>query len=188
MRKLAENRLFTCALGALLVGLTSPLWAQVEFKARLMTGGGPNVQSAINLRIRIESFTTTDEVRDLVKAYNSGGEDGFFAAFNKLKKGALRFLGGPGLNIAFHAAYEKPTDKGFKIFLYSKSRSVEPGASKLVYGGFLFLVVELDLDKNYEGEGRIYEDARIRFTEQGTIEMESYTRAPKDVVGVSQVK
>jgi len=188
MRKRFNKRPIIYALGALLLSSASSLWAQVEFKARLMTGGGPNVQSAINLRIRIESFTTTDEVRNLVEAYNSGGEDGFFAVFNKIDKGSLRFLGGPGLNIGFHAAYEKPTDKGYKIMLYSKSRSVEPGSSKLVYGGFLFLVVELDLDKNFQGEGRVYEDARIRFTAQGTIEMESYTRAPKDLVGISQVK
>jgi hypothetical protein len=48
--------------------------------------------------------------------------------------------------------------------------------------------VILDLDKNYKGEGRIYEDAKIQFTQQATIEMESYTRAPKVLVGVSIVK
>jgi len=188
MGKSVVKKYFVGILCMVLLGWTSSLWAQVDFKARLFTGGGPNVESSINVRIHIESFTTVDEVLALNKAFSEGGEDGFFAVFNKINKASLRFLGARGLNIGLHAAYEKPTDNGFKIFLYGKSQSVEPGSSRLVYGGFLFLVVALDLDKNYKGEGRVYEDARIQFTQQGTIEMGSYTRAPKVLVGVSVVK
>ena len=185
MRKRIDKKYFVCALCILLLGWTSSLWAQVEFKARLMTGGGPNVQSAINVRIRIEGYTNADEVRQLLEVYNSGGEDAFWKAFNNINKGSVIFLGGLGLNIGLHAAYDTLTDKGFKITLFSKNRSIEPGSSRLVYGGFLFLVIQLDLDKNYRGDGTVYEDARIRFTPQGAIEMESYTRAPKTLVGVS---
>ncbi len=188
MDKSFHKKIFKCGLCLLLLGWASALWAQVQFKARLMTGGGPNIPASINVRINIKSYSEADEVRQLLQVYNSGGEDAFWPAFYKLDKGAVTFLGGLGLNIAIHAAYEKPTDKGFKIFLFSKSQSIEPGSRRLIYGGFLFLVVELDLDKNYRGDGRVYEDARIRFTEQSTIEMESYTRAPKILVGVSLVK
>jgi hypothetical protein len=188
MSKKIDKKIFRFALCLLLLGWTSSLWAQVQFKARLMTSGGPNVQAAINVRINIKSYTDADEVRQLLQIFNSGGEDAFWPAFYKLDKGSVTFLGGLGTNIAFHAAYEKSTDKGFKIILFSKSQSIEPGSKRLIYGGFLFMVVELDLDKNYRGDGRVYEDARIRFTEQGTIEMESYTRAPKSLVGVSLVK
>jgi hypothetical protein len=188
MNKSIHKKIFIYALCLLLLGWTASLWAQVQFKARLMTGGGPNIQASINVRINIKSYTDADEVRQLLQVFNSGGEDAFWPAFYKIDKGSLTFLGGLGLNIALHAAYEKPTDKGFKIILFSKSQSIEPGSKRLIYGGFLFLVVELDLDKNYRGDGKVYEDARIRFSEQGTIEMESYTRAPKILVGVSLVK
>jgi hypothetical protein len=182
------KKVFIIGLCLLLLGWTSSLWAQVQFKARLLTGGGPNVQASINVRINIKNYTDADEVRQLLQVFNSGGEDAFWPAFYKIDKGSVTFLGGLGMNIKFHAAYEKATDKGFKIFLFSKSQSIEPGSRRLIYGGFLFLVVELDLDKNYRGEGKVFEDARIRFTEQSTIEMESYTRAPKFLVGVSLVK
>jgi hypothetical protein len=183
-----HKKIFIYGLCLLLLGWTSSLWAQAEFKARLLTGGGPNVQASINVRIKIQSYSDADEVRQLLQVYNSGGEDAFWPAFYKINKGAVTFFGGLGMNIALHAAYEKPTDKGFKIILFSKSHNIEPGSKRLIYGGFLFLVVELDLDKNYRGEGKVFEDARIRFTEQSTIEMESYTRAPKFLVGVSLVK
>jgi len=188
MHKSIHKKIFIHALCLLLLGWTSSLWAQVQFKARLMTGGGPNVQASINVRINIKSYSDADEVRQLLQIFNSGGEDAFWPAFYKLDKGFVTFLGGLGMNIAFHAAYEKATDKGVKITLFSKSRSIEPGSRRLIYGGFLFLVVELDLDKNYRGDGKVFEDAKIRFTEQSTIEMESYTRAPKTLVGVSLVK
>ncbi|MCX6576541.1 MAG: hypothetical protein NTV82_09145 [Candidatus Aminicenantes bacterium] len=188
MAKSIHKSILIFGLCLLLLGWTSSLWAQVQFKARLLTGGGPNVEAAINVRINIKSYTDADEVRQLLQVYNSGGEDAFWPAFYKIDKGSVIFFGGLGMNISFHAAYEKSTDKGFKIILFSKSHNIDPGSKRLIYGGFLFLVVELDLDKNYRGEGKVFEDARIRFTEQSTIEMESYTRAPKTLVGVSLVK
>jgi hypothetical protein len=188
MNKKIYKKIIIYGLCLLPLGWTSSLWAQVQFKARLLTGGGPNVQASINVRINIKSYTDADEVRQLLQIFNSGGEDAFWPAFYKIDKGTVTFLGGLGMNIAFHAAYEKATDKGFRIILFSKSQGIEPGSRRLIYGGFLFLVVELDLDKNYRGDGKVFEDARIQFTEQGTIEMESYTRAPKTLVGVSLVK
>jgi len=188
MNKKMCKKIFIYGLCLLLLGWTSSLWAQVQFKARLLTGGGPNVQASINLRINIKSYSDADEVRQLLQVYNSGGEDAFWPAFYKLDKGAVTFLGGLGTKISIHAAYEMPTDKGVKIVLFSRSQSIEPGSKRLIYGGFLFMVVELNLDKNYKGEGKVYEDARIRFTEQTTLEMESYTRAPKALVGVGLVK
>jgi len=188
MGKSIDKKIFALALCVLFLSVTSSLWAQVQFKARLLTGGGPNIQASINLRLNIKSYSDADEVRQLLQIYNSGGEDAFWPAFYKLEKGSVTFLGGLGTKITIHAAYEMATDKGFKIVLFSRSQSIEPGSKRLIYGGFLFLVVALDLDKNYRGEGKVYEDARIRFTEQSTIEMESYTRAPKTLVGVSLVK
>ena len=184
MNKKIHKKIFIYGLCLLLLGWTSSLWAQVQFKARLMTGVGP----VSNVRIKIESFSTPDEIRGLQHALAGSGEDGFFAAFRQLNKASLRFFGGPGLNIGLHAAYEIPTDNGYKIFLYGKSQSVEPGSSRRGLGGFLFLVVVLDLDKNYKGEGKIYETARIRFTDLGTMEMESSITAPKMLVSISPVK
>jgi hypothetical protein len=184
MKKYNCHKIFVCVLLILFIGCAVSLRAQTEFKGRLLTGIGP----ASNVRIKIESFSTPDEIRQLRQALASGGEDGFFVAFRQLNKASLRFFGGPGLNIGLHAAYEIPTDNGYKIFLYGKSQAVEPGSSLRGGQGFFFLVVVLDLDKNYKGEGRIYETARIRFTDQGVMEMESSVTVPKMLVSISPVK
>jgi hypothetical protein len=184
MKKYNYHKNFVRVLLILFIGCAVSLWAQAEFKGRLITGVGP----ASNVRIKIESFSTPDEIRQLRQAFAVGAEEGFFAAFRQLNKASLRFFGGRGLNISLHAAYEIPTDNGYKIFLYGKSQRVEPGSSQMDRQGFFFLVVVLDLDKNYEGEGKIYETARIRFTDQGVMEMESSITAPKTLVSISLVK
>ena len=184
MKKYNRHKNFVCVLLILFIGCAVSLRAQTEFKGRLITGIGP----PSNVRIKIESFSTPDEIRQLRQAFAVGADDGFFAAFRQLNKASLRFFGGPGLNIGLHAAYEIPTDNGYKIFLYGKSQRVEPGSSQMGGQGFFFLVVVLELDKNYKGEGKIYETARIRFTDFGTIEMESSVTAPKMLVSISPVK
>jgi len=187
-KKSFRRHFFGCILLAIFLAWTSSLWAQVELRGRLMLGSGGSMASPANIRVKIDSYTTVDEVRQLAQAFNSGGDSGLYTAFRKLKKGTMRFVGGAGLNIGLNAAYEKPTDNGFKYVFFSKSQSVEPGSTLQGYSENLFLVIEMNVDKNYKGEGKIYEAAKIRFTEQGTIEMESSTTAAKDIVDVKPVK
>jgi hypothetical protein len=188
MIKSIRHRFLGCILLAIFLASTSSLWAQVELRGRLMLGSGGSMASPVNIRIKVDSYTTVDEVRQLAQALNSGGDSGLFTAFRKMKKGSMRFVGGAGLNIGLNAAYEKPTDNGFKYVFFSKSQSVEPGSNLQAYSENLFLVIELNVDKNYKGEGKIYEAASIRFTEQGTIEMQSSTTPTKDIVDVKPVK
>jgi hypothetical protein len=188
MIKSIRHLFFGCIILAILLIGTSSLWAQVELRGRLMLGSGGSMASPVNIRVKIDSYTTVDEVLQLAQALKSGGDNGLFTAFRKMKKGSLRFIGGAGLNIGLNAAYEKPTDNGFKYVLFGKSQSVEPGSTLQVYSENLFLVIELEVDKNYKGEGKVYEAASIRFTEQGTIEMQASTTPSKDIVDVKPVK
>ena len=51
-----------------------------------------------------------------------------------------------------------------------------------------FLVAVLELDKDFNGEGLIYEDAIVDFLPQGLIEMKSSFSTPKSLVNVKLVK
>jgi len=159
-----------------------------EFRGRIFMGGGPNRPGALTTRIIITGYTNMDEVRKFQERLNAGDVDGFYNEFRAVKKGEMRFVGGAGLQINFNAAQEQQTEKGVKIFLMSESRSIETGTSKRVGGSALFFVVELDLDKKFEGEGKVYEDARISFTPEGGIKMDSYLTTPKMIVNVRKSK
>lgn len=167
-----------------LLGLS--LWAKVSFRARMYSSiaGAPPV----NIKIDIEEYSPSDEVQKLSDALNKGDESGFYRILRGLNKGSIQFIGGLGMNIKLNVVQEQSTDKGIKIMLLTESRSVEPGSTRMKNIPWRFLVVILDLDKNFNGEGLIYEDAAVDFLQQGIINLESSFSAPKSLVNVRLVK
>lgn len=150
--------------------------AQISFRGRLLG-------SAANLRIEIARYTSGEELRTLSEHLSLNDVDGFFRAFRSAKVASIRYTGGEGLNIVFHAAWEKPTEKGVRIILLTDSRSIVPGSTKRPIRGLAFLAVVLDLDENLNGEGVAYEDADVRFSSQD-IEVVSSISVPKKIVPV----
>ena len=188
-----------------LIAVVNPAFSNIlmvpsEFRGRMLTGVGTGLPAVMNARIVVNSYTTLDEVALLQDFVNKNDSKGFFSAFNQIKKGFLQFPGEMGLNISFHAAFETPTDKGMKIILVGESQALPVGFSpsadawkvlapgKNRSGLFLFLVAELDLDKNFKGEGKVYEEARITFTPEGGIKLDSYVKTPKMIVNIEKTK
>jgi len=175
----------------ILAGLS--LWAKVSFRARLyssLAGEAP-----FNVKIDIEEYSPSDEVQKLADTLNKGDESGFYRALRGMNKGSIQFIGGSsknigglGMNIKLNVAQEQSTDKGIKIILLTESRSVEPGSTRMKNLPSRFLVAILDLDKNFNGEGLIYEDAAVDFLQQGIINLKSSFSAPKSLVNVRLVK
>jgi hypothetical protein len=162
------------------------LWSKVSFRARLYstTAGAP----PINVKIDIEEYSPAEDIQKLSDTSNKGDEDGFYRALRAMSKGSLQFIGGLGLNIKLNVIQEQSTEKGLKIFLLTESRSVEPGAMRMKNLPWRFLVAVLELDKDFNGEGLIYEDAVVNFLPQGIIEMKSSYSAPKSLVNIKLVK
>jgi len=162
------------------------LWGKVSFRARMYstTAGAP----PINIKIDIEEYSPSDEVQKLSDAINKGDETGFYRILRGLNKGSIQFIGGLGMNIKLNIVQEQSTDKGIKIVLLTESRSVEPGSTRMKNLPWRFLGVVLELDKNFNGEGLIYEDAMVDFLQQGIINIASSFSAPKSLVNVRLVK
>lgn len=181
-------------------GFSTLLTVPSEFRGRMLTGVGTGLPSVMNVKILLDSYTTQNEAAQFQDFLDKNDSKGFFNAFGLVKKGSLQFLGETGLNIGFHAAFETPTDKGMKIILVGESRSLPAGFSpsadawkatvpgKVRSGLFLFLVAELDLDKNFKGEGKVYEEAKITFTPGGGIKLDSYVKTPKTIVNIEKTK
>jgi len=189
--RIKKRTLKACLIGffaAAYVVLSPGLWAKTEFKGRLFMGGGPNRANVVSVRILLNEYTSEDEVRRLSQFLNAGDIEGFYGAFREMKKGELRFIGGLGLKVVFNAATEQKTENGYKILFATEGRSLEMGTSKRISGGYLFLVVELNLNNKYEGEGKVYENAKIQFTPAGSFVIESYVTPPKMLVAVQPVK
>ena len=173
-------------LAAILMSALPAFGAVVSFRARLYSSiaGAPTY----NVKIDLLEFSSAEESLKLVGFMAAGDQPGFYAMLRGLNKGSLQFIGGLGLNIKFNVAQEYETEKGLRIVLVTEGRSVEPGTSKMLNIPWRFLLVILDLDKNYSGTGRIYEDAAIGATAAGSITLASSYSISKELVAVRLVK
>jgi hypothetical protein len=185
----SSRRIAVAVCGLLAIAaLGGSLLAQSEYRGRMFVVGGPNKPSAVNVKVVLDATTTLEEVTRYQTLLGTGDIEGFYAAFRERKKGSLQFTGGLGLRVDFYAASKTETETGTKVVLAGESRNLDSGVGKRMHGTYLFLVVELNLDKKGEGEGRLYEDGRISFTSTAALVLESYITTPKEIVSLRTVK
>jgi hypothetical protein len=185
MKKISAKRYSVWIVFAVCMSLSISLWAQEEFRARLLPGQGPSSQQAEKLRILVDSYTSDEEVSHLIEVFSKRGYEQFRSTLHGMIKGELHPIGGRGSKLILHAAQNIQTDKGRQIILVAESYSWDIGTSFSFDQRFPFMVILLDLNNKGKGKGKIYLSARIKLTDKGTIEMESYSSPPKQLWGVS---
>lgn len=185
----SRRRIIVVLCGPLAVAaLSGSLLAQAEYRGRMFAGGGPNRPAVVNVKIVVDALTTAEEVGRYQQLLAGGDIEGFYETFHTLKKGSLQFTGGLGLKIDFYAASEVQTEKGARLIMAADSRNIETGVSKRTHGSYLFLVIALDIDAKGNGDGQLYEDAKIAFSPNGELILQSYVTTPKEIVNVKKTK
>ena len=155
-----------------------------QFKARVLKTGFAN---NVTVKIEVSAFSSPEEIAALNAALKEGGERAFRKAFVKTVKGRLMFYGIEQPSIKFHAAFETATEKGRTLTFFAENRAVLSGPGETVLG-LLFLVVALDIDAAGNGEGRLTENAYIKFTPDGRLELDSYRTSPAQLIQVRAAK
>ena len=176
-----------CGLLAV-AAFAGPLTAQTEYRGRMFVGGGPNRPAVVNVKIVLDGLTTAEEVGRYQQLLGAGDIEGFYETFRVARKGSLQFTGGLGLKIDFFAASEVQTEKGARLIMATDSRNIETGLSKRTHGGYLFLVIVLDIGPKGTGDGQLYEDGKIAFSPDGELILQSYVTTPKEIVSVKKTK
>ncbi|MGB7297037.1 MAG: hypothetical protein WBC70_15740 [Candidatus Aminicenantales bacterium] len=177
-----------------LIGLAALLSAQAaapekeEYQARLLTGGMQYTESVKKIKISIDSYSTTEEVFNLIKIQTEQGYEPFMSAFRALNKGIFFPLGGRGTQIIIHGAHSIPTEKGRQILLFAQRQSWDLEMSQRIDHRFPFMVIELTIDSKGKGTGKFYEQASIRLTAERTFEMDGYNSPPKQLWDVRPTK
>ncbi|MEW5901483.1 MAG: hypothetical protein AB1715_08500 [Acidobacteriota bacterium] len=188
MKKTIVKKAAAGALAGVLLMASPLLGAPEKFRARLLSQGGPVSTRAMNFEILVESYTGIEEVSLLAKTLSESGYDPFMNAFIAMNKGSFRPIGGRGLKIAIHAAHSIPTAKGRQILLFTQRQHWDPETTQSVDRRFPFMVIELNLNKKGNGEGKIYEQANVRLSSEAGVEMEAYNSVPLMLWGVRTVK
>ena len=174
----------------LIVGLAAgPALAQrLTIRARHMTGKGGSMDAVFNIKFVVDDFSTKEEVINLVETLNSGGEDAFRKVFRSYKKGSVQITGAQGLKVNIHAAQEFQKGDKIELRLIAENEGFGPGISRMIYQGLYFMVIILEFDQNGKGEGRVYENATLKYLTDGTIELDEYKSAPKVLINVRKDK
>jgi hypothetical protein len=168
------------AFAVIVFATTAFLEARVVLAGRIYRSDGTGLE---NIRFVIDSYSTPDEILALKRFMASGDVEGFYKALRAMDKGQMQLPGISGLNAHFNVAIEQPTEKGSRILLITESRNVKAGQNI-----FLFLVAELNLDKDLKGDGRVHYVARIKFPSEGGIDLDSYVTVPNEITNLHPVK
>lgn len=188
MQRRIAKRLSALAVAVACLGLSAGLWAKEEFQARILKAGGADADAARKIIISIESYSTTEEIKQLKETLYNGGYEPFMRAFRGISKGYIRPVGGRGVKVTIHAAHSHQTEKGRQILIFCERQSWDVQAMKSFDRRFSFMVIELNINKKGNGDGKFFEQANIRFTIQDTVEIEGYNSPPQQLFGVSLLK
>jgi hypothetical protein len=176
-------------IAVLCLFLCTGLWAKEEFQARMFPDVGPGgAKKPTKLIISVDSYTSSEEVFQLMNTFNNSGYEQFRAALRAMNKGIVRPTGGRGTRIILHAAQSTPAEKGRNIILVAESESWNLGSTMRLDSRFPYAVIEFSLNEKGKGTGNIYVSAEIKFTSEGTIERGDYRIPPKQLLGVAVMK
>jgi hypothetical protein len=136
------------------------------------TGGGLGGKT-LPLDIYIDDYTTDEEAAALANVLKEGGQDALRRSLEKLKKGRIAPSGSVGNDIA--VIRSKPNGSGKQIILLSSR--VMPWLELYVGGrsrDYNLSWLVLDVDEEGKGQGSVILGAKLQFTEDGKLDIESY--------------
>jgi len=148
------------------------------------TGSRPTRMS-----ITIERWTTDAERQGLLQALQEGGTERLVEAMHGLDVGYVQMQKGLGQRVSVASLWQ--TDEG-QLIRVATDRPFTAGPR---LGGTRSLeypigVMEIRLPSEGAGEGTIYEATKVKFNEQGQIEIQSMQQdtGPRRLLGVQQEK
>lgn len=169
------KRLTGTALILLLVALCNPVAGIAgegeggeQLTARVVdTMGTVRGASSTRVKIRIDSYSTEQEVKDLVKVFAQQGEDALYQALRDLdQKGSLTI--GNGLAQSVSVIRSRDTEDGRVLrLLLNRPISYFESVRGLRLNDYPFGFIEVTLDGDGKGEGDLYAAASIGLSEEG---------------------
>jgi len=144
-------------------------------------------RTTIDITLRLNEFTTDEEVVELIEILREGGTDQLRTTLEKINKGKVTPRGQIGADVA--VARVRKTEKGER-FIAITARTI-PGFELYVSGrsrDYPFGWFEFEIDE--EGEmvemGTLIIAARLSFNKEGQFEIESYGIAPYQLTNIKR--
>jgi hypothetical protein len=140
----------------------------------------------VSIKLYVSGETTDAEVQQLAMALKSGGMDALEKAMDKMENGRVTPVKTTGTSVA--VVRTKKTDKGQRITMVTNRPITFPELwNSTRSADYPFGIVQLDLDDQGKGEGSIIVAAKIEFTADNQITVESYGIGPSKLMAVSRL-
>jgi hypothetical protein len=169
----------------------SAVAAPVRFQVFAVQMDTPNGAAAGPLDITIERWTTEAERAGLRSALIDKGSDALLSALQDAKKaGFIRATGG-GLGWDIRYARREPLPNGGYrvVFATDRPMSFYERTSHPRSADYEFLVAELRIGPDGEGEGKLFPAAKVTFDKgENAIEIENYQTQPVQLTKVKELK
>src|SRR5215471_1084802 len=142
---------------------------------------------SFNVTIRIESYSTPEDQKALIDAFNQGGHDALVDTLSKMKsRGRVGITGNLGYQIAYVRSI--PTEKGRTIRIIT-DRPINIGeamySTRSKDYDLSLLELHLANDKD-EHTGSLILGGRFRVNKQKQIEFETYHASPWRLAGIME--
>jgi hypothetical protein len=147
--------------------------------------GGPRGSVTDFFTLTINSYTAEAEVNRLTDLLKREGQDEFWKAVAKEKRGTIQI--GSGLSRDLNAVWVTSTEEGRKISAIAERwlgfGELRRGARSVDYP---FTYIELYVEEDGDVEGTLFPAARVRFKGEQTIEVENFGIYPARLVNIKQ--
>jgi len=179
-----RNAFAPLLLGALALGLAASAFAQDQPPLRLTAfavnmGANRPAATASTVVIQIDRWSTDPERQSLIDTLNTKGADRLLGALQKTPRvGSIRTPDSVAWDLHYARETAEP-DGGRRIVLATDRRmSFWEMANRERSVDYPFSVIEIHLDKDGKGDGRMSIATRVTASADGHIELENYSAQP----------
>lgn len=192
------NRIAAAAIGLLLAVPAAPGQAAEELRLPLkLTSFAVNLDAPIGaassgrLDITINRWSTDGERDRLLQALQEKGTDRLLAALQKVSPpvGYIRSEGSLAWDLSY-ARIHPGEDGGYRlVFATDRPISFAEAASRTRSSEYEFMLSEIHLDRNGQGQGKLAVRAKVTWDEKTkTIEIENYDIEPLRLTKVQELR
>ena len=151
-----------------------------RWSAWVVSTDGPTGGQTGRLYVTVESWSTPEERAALFGALKTGGQKELKKVLDKMQKGWMKFATTLRWTVNHAATFDTPKGRVVRLLTIRPIFFVETETSAITME-YEFGAVELLLDEQGNGEGVLIPAAKIKFNEEGKLEIET---PPRDITPV----
>ncbi len=168
--------------------LAAAAQAPETFRGRAVDPQGQRAKNSVHFTLHVEEYATDEEIAKHAQVLADKGSRGLEKVLWKLDRGYVKIDTSLGHVIGVARTFD--TDDGGRVIRVVTDRPIQLHAVRrgLRSVDYPFGVIELELDADGKGEGRLIAAAKLEFTREGGLEIEQLGTRPFRLLKIRKQK